>query len=104
MSITVRIPTPMRKLTNEEKSVEAHGFTVGEVIVNLGKKYPELNNRICDETGEVRRFVNLYLNDEDIRFKKGKQTEVADGDILSIIPAVAGGACVVSTTTHDHVR
>ena len=92
MAVTVRIPTPMRKLTQDKKSVEAHGSTVGDIINNLRKQFPEFGERICDEKGEVRRFVNLYLNDEDVRFKDGKNTSVEDGDVLSIIPAIAGGS------------
>jgi len=91
MSVIVRIPTPMRKLTEELKQVEASGSSVAEVITNLGDRFPQLRDRICDENGEVRRFINVYLNDEDIRFKSGKNTPVADGDVLSIIPAIAGG-------------
>lgn len=91
MSVTVRIPTPMRKLTEEQKQVEANGSSVAEIITNLGKRFPQLVERICDENGDVRRFINVYLNDEDIRFKNGKNTPVSDGDVLSIIPAIAGG-------------
>ena len=91
MAITVRIPTPMRKLTQEQKQIEAQGSTVKDILHDLCEQYPELGERICDERGEVRRFVNLYLNDEDVRFKNGKDTPVADGDTLSIVPAIAGG-------------
>jgi len=91
MSITVRIPTPMRKLTEEKKQVEANGSSVAEIIENLGNRFPQFSERLCDENGEVRRFINVYLNDEDIRFKNGKDTPVSDGDVLSIIPAIAGG-------------
>ncbi len=91
MAVTVRIPTPMRKLTDNNKSVEAQGKTVGDVVGNLRQLFPEFGDRLCDEKGEIRRFVNLYLNDEDVRFKNGKDTPVSDGDTLSIIPAIAGG-------------
>lgn len=91
MPVTVRIPTPMRKLTEEQKQVEANGSSVAEIITNLGERFPQLVERICDENGDVRRFINVYLNDEDIRFKNGKNTLVSDGDVLSIIPAIAGG-------------
>lgn len=91
MPVTVRIPTPMRKLTDEKKLVEANGSTIAEIITNLGNRFPQFSERICDENGDVRRFINIYLNDEDIRFLNGKNTLVSDGDVLSIIPAIAGG-------------
>lgn len=92
MSIKVRIPTPLRNLTNDQEVVEASGSTVAEVIENLQLQFPGLRERVCDDNGELRRFVNLYVNDEDIRFKDGKATAIQDGDELSIIPAIAGGA------------
>lgn len=92
MAVKVRIPTPLRKITDGQDEVLAKGNTIAEVIDNLEKKYPGLKERICDETGNVRRFVNIYLNDEDIRFQKDLMTEVKDGDEVSIIPAIAGGA------------
>ncbi len=91
MSVTVRIPTPLRNLTQNLEVVEVDGATVDEVIVALQNKYAGLRERICDEKGEVRRFVNVYLNDEDIRYLEGKATVVKDGDELSIVPAIAGG-------------
>lgn len=91
MSIKVLIPTPLRGLTGDADSVEAEGATVGELIDDLEKKHPGLNERLCDDNGELRRFVNVYLNQEDIRFKDGKNTPVSDGDELSIVPAIAGG-------------
>ena len=87
----IRIPTPLRKLTGDQEVVEATGSTVGEIIDNLEKSYPGLKERICDEEGNVRRFVNIFLNDEDIRFLKENATEVKDSDELSIVPAIAGG-------------
>ncbi len=92
MAVKVRIPTPLRKITNGKDEVLVQGGTVAEVIENLEKEYPGLKERICDESGKVRRFVNIYLNDEDIRFQKDIMTEVKDGDEISIIPAIAGGA------------
>ena len=92
MAVKVRIPTPLRKITKGKDEVLTHGSTVGEVIENLEKEFPGLKERICDEAGKVRRFVNIYLNDEDIRFQKDLSTEVKDGDEISIIPAIAGGA------------
>lgn len=91
MPTTIRIPTPLRKLTNEQDLVNADGANVGELIDDLDKNYPGLKERICDESGNVRRFVNIFLNDEDIRFLDEKATKVSAGDQLSIVPAIAGG-------------
>ncbi len=91
MAVKVRIPTPLRKLTNNQEEVSAEGATVAGVIEDLERNYPGLKERICDADGNLRRFVNIYLNDEDIRFKDNLTTEVKDGDELSIIPAIAGG-------------
>ena len=91
MSVKVRIPTPLRKLTKDQDEVTAEGTTVAEVIEDLEKNYPGIKERICEPDGSLRRFVNLYLNDEDIRFKDNLETAVKDNDELSIIPAIAGG-------------
>ena len=91
MPISIRIPTPLRKLTGEQEVVQADGTTVGELLSSLDSTYPGLKDRICDEQGNVRRFVNVYLNDEDIRFLDEKATAVKDGDEISIVPAIAGG-------------
>ncbi len=91
MAINVRIPTPLRKVTQDKDVVQVSGATITEIVENLEKQYPGLKERLCDERGELRRFVNIYLNDEDIRFAQGKQTPVKDGDEISIIPAIAGG-------------
>jgi len=91
MPAAVRIPTPLRKLTNDEELVEVDAGTIGSVIDQLQSRYPGIQERLVDENGEVRRFVNVYLNEEDIRFLENKQTEVKDGDEISIIPAIAGG-------------
>jgi sulfur-carrier protein len=91
MATNVRIPTPLRKLTNEQEIVEATGSNVGEIIDDLEKSFPGLKERICDDEGNIRRFVNVFLNDEDIRFLEDKSTAVKDGDELSIVPAIAGG-------------
>jgi molybdopterin synthase sulfur carrier subunit len=90
MSIRVSIPTPMRQYTENQAVVEAVGTTVKDLLDNLGKKYPGIVSRVF-ENGQVRRFVNIYLNDEDIRYLDSLQTAVKDGDEVSIIPAVAGG-------------
>ena len=92
MAVTVRIPTPLRKLTNDQAEVEADGSNIESIIANLEANYAGIKERICDEAGNVRRFVNIYLNDEDIRFLDGITTAVKDGDEVSIIPAIAGGA------------
>jgi sulfur-carrier protein len=88
---SVLIPTPLRKLTAELESVSAAGANIGELIDNLDKAYPGLKNRLCDEAGNVRRFVNIYVNGEDIRFLEEKATAVKDNDEISIVPAIAGG-------------
>ena len=89
--VKVRIPTPLRKITKDLEEVEATGSNITEMIADLETNYPGLNERICEEDGSLRRFVNLYLNDEDIRFKDNMDTALKDGDELSIIPAIAGG-------------
>jgi molybdopterin synthase sulfur carrier subunit len=88
---SVRIPTPLRKLTNELEVVEASGSNISEVLENLDKAFPGLKERICDEEGNVRRFVNIFVNDEDIRFLEEKSTAVKENDEISIVPAIAGG-------------
>lgn len=90
MSVRIHIPTPMRQHTNGQATVEASGSTVKALLDDLGQKFPGITQRIF-ENGQVRRFVNVYLNDEDIRYLDSLQTPVKDGDQLSIIPAVAGG-------------
>lgn len=91
MAANIRIPTPLRKLTGEQDVVAANGSNVGEILRDLDKNFPGLKERICDEQGNVRRFVNIFLNDEDIRFLDEQSTAVKDGDELSIVPAIAGG-------------
>lgn len=91
MSVKVLIPTPLRKLTQDQAEVRAEGKTVSEIIEHLEKNYPGLKERLVDEQGKIRRFVNVYVNEEDVRFLKAEQTEVKDGDTLSIVPAIAGG-------------
>jgi molybdopterin synthase sulfur carrier subunit len=91
MNIQVRIPAPLRKLTNDQEVVPAEGTNIGEILTNLDKTFPGLFERICDEQGNVRRFVNIFVNDEDIRFLEEKATVVKDGDEISIVPAIAGG-------------
>ncbi|MDV2496046.1 MAG: MoaD/ThiS family protein [bacterium] len=92
MGITVRIPTPLQGLTQNRGEVEVSGSTIKELVDDLERKYPGIKERICDEEGAIRRFVNIYLNDEDIRFLDGDSTVVNEGDDVSIIPAIAGGS------------
>ena len=91
MAVTIRIPTPLRKLTNEQETVEVEPTTVGAAIDELEGKFPGIKERLVDEDGEVRRFVNVYVNQEDIRFLENQATLLKDGDDVSIIPAIAGG-------------
>jgi molybdopterin synthase sulfur carrier subunit len=91
MPIKVRIPTPLRKLTQNKDVVQIEAANVGALIEELERQYPGVKERLCDERGELRRFVNIYLNEEDIRFAQGKATTLKDGDEVSIIPAIAGG-------------
>jgi molybdopterin synthase sulfur carrier subunit len=87
----VRIPTPLRKLTNNDDVVEVNAATVGDAIAELQSRYPGIKERLLDDAGEVRRFVNVYVNEEDIRFLENQKTPLKDGDEISIIPAIAGG-------------
>jgi sulfur-carrier protein len=87
----VRIPTPLRKLTNNEELIEVNAATIGEAITELQTRFPGIQERLVDDKGEVRRFVNVYVNEEDIRFLKNRETPLKDGDEISIIPAIAGG-------------
>tara|TARA_B100000949_G_C13840121_1_gene268270 strand:- start:119 stop:400 length:282 start_codon:yes stop_codon:yes gene_type:complete len=91
MSATVKIPTPLRKLTNNETSVDADGMTVGQIVESLESAYPGMRERLIDDNGDLRHFVNIYLNGEDIRYIDGLKSSVSDNDELSIVPAVAGG-------------
>lgn len=91
MSVKVRIPTPLRKLTNEQELVEVSAGTVADAIAALQKLFPGIQERLIDESGQVRRFVNVYVNEEDIRFLQNQDTPLKAGDEISIIPAIAGG-------------
>src|ERR1700722_20232947 len=91
MSIPVRIPTPLRKLTQNQEIVEVDGVTIRDVIENLEIAHPGLKERICDEEDNIRRFVNVFVNDEDIRFLQDAATPVKPGDEVSIVPAFAEG-------------
>ena len=91
MSATVKIPTPLRKLTNNETSVDADGTTVEQIVESLESAYPGMRERLIEDNGDLRHFVNIYLNGEDIRYIDGLKSSVSDNDVLSIVPAVAGG-------------
>ena len=91
MSVTIRIPTQLRPLAGGNATVTATGSTVAEVLKDLEASHPGFNDRLFDETGKLRRFVNVFLADEDVRFLGGLATPVAPGQTVSIVPAVAGG-------------
>jgi molybdopterin synthase sulfur carrier subunit len=89
--IKVRIPTPLRPLTKGQGEVEVTAGTIVDMIETLDTAHPGIKARLCDDSGELRRFVNIYVNEEDIRFLKGKDTSLKAGDEVSIVPAIAGG-------------
>jgi molybdopterin synthase sulfur carrier subunit len=91
MSVRVRVPTPLRKFTRGADEVDAQGSTMRALMDDLEQNYPGIRERICDETGKVRRFVNVYVNGDDIRFLQNLETSLKDGDSISIVPAIAGG-------------
>jgi len=91
MPIEVQIPTPLRPQTDGQDTIAANGATVQAVLADVIARFPALKDRLFDEAGQPRRFINLFINDEDIRFLDGVETAVKDGDSLAIIPAVAGG-------------
>lgn len=91
MAVKVLIPTPLQKFTSNEATVEVDGGTIVGLLDALESKFPGIKGRLCNDDGELRRFVNFYVNSEDIRFLDGKETALKDGDEVSIVPAVAGG-------------
>ncbi|MBC7529733.1 MAG: MoaD/ThiS family protein [Chthonomonadaceae bacterium] len=91
MSVSVLIPTPLRKFTNEQETVAVSEGTIQTLFADLDRQYPGIAARLTDDKGEVRKFINVYLNEEDIRFLDGKETSTKEGDAVSIIPAIAGG-------------
>ncbi len=91
MAVTVNIPTPLRKLTNNESEVSVEAGSVGDLIDALDAAYSGIAEKLLDEKGDIRRYVNVFVNDEDIRFLDGKGTALKDGDNISIVPAIAGG-------------
>ena len=91
MSVMVRIPTPLRRMTNGKDKVEVESDNLGELVEKLNSEFPGFKDRLVDEEGELRYFVNIYLNGEDVRFMDGLNTSTSSGDEISIVPAVAGG-------------
>jgi sulfur-carrier protein len=91
LSVKVKIPTPLRKLTQNNAEVVAAGGTIRELVDDLEKQFPGFKERMCDDNGDLRRFVNVYVGEEDIRFLEGLDTKIPEGEQVSIIPAVAGG-------------
>ena len=91
MAVVVRIPTPLRSLTKGNAEVQAKGDTVDDLIQDLERQFSGLRERLLDDKGELRRFINIYVNEEDVRFLEGKMTALKDGDAVSIVPAIAGG-------------
>jgi sulfur-carrier protein len=91
MAIQVLIPTPLQKFTNDEASVSLEAGTVSALVEALEARFPGIQARLCDESGKLRRFLNIYVNSEDIRFLDNEATALNDGDEVSIVPAVAGG-------------
>jgi molybdopterin synthase sulfur carrier subunit len=92
MAVTVRIPTPLRNVTNGERTVETNGASLKECLTNLDQRYPGIRGRLVDEGGDLKQYIIIYVNGEDVRFLQGVNTPVNNGDELSIVPAVAGGA------------
>ncbi|MBI2876590.1 MAG: MoaD/ThiS family protein [Candidatus Tectomicrobia bacterium] len=92
MAVQVRIPTPLQMITHHQGVVTATGSNIREVLLDLERQYPGIRDRLYDDKGTLRRFINIYLNDEDIRFLNGEETAVKDGDEVSVIPAIAGGS------------
>jgi molybdopterin synthase sulfur carrier subunit len=91
MPVLVRIPTPLRSLTKGQNEVQAKAASVEGLVEDLERQFPGLKERLVDESGELRRFINIYVNEEDIRFLQAKKTALKDGDQVSIVPAIAGG-------------
>ncbi len=91
MPVLVRIPTPLRAMTKGNAEVQAKADTVEGLVADLERQFPGLKERLMDESGELRRFINIYVNEEDIRFLQSKKTALKDGDQVSIVPAIAGG-------------
>ena len=91
MSIKVRIPTPLQKLTGNQSEVSAKGSSLKEILTDMERQFPGIKERLYDEKGSLRRFINFYVNNEDVRFLEGESTPVKEGDEVSVVPAIAGG-------------
>lgn len=91
MSVKVLIPTPLQKFTRDQAAIDCEGSTISELLDSLDQDFPGIKARLCDEQGNLRRFINFYVNSEDIRFLDGQNTALSAGDEVSIVPAVAGG-------------
>lgn len=91
MSVLVRVPTPLRAVTKGQGELKSEGGSVQELIDRLDQEYAGIKARLCEENGNIRRFINIYVNDEDIRFLQGAATPLKAGDEVSIVPAIAGG-------------
>lgn len=91
MPVLVRIPTPLRAIVKGQAEVQASGATVGDLVEDLERQFPGFKERLVDDGGELRRFINIYVNQEDVRFLQGRTTALKDGDEVSIVPAIAGG-------------
>ena len=91
MAVKVLVPTNLQNLTNNQATLESSGSSISELLNSLETSFPGIKSRLCDEAGNPRRFLNLYVNSEDIRFLDGTETALKDGDEVSIVPAVAGG-------------
>lgn len=91
MTVKVLVPTPLQKFTDNQSTIECEAADVGQLIDALEVSHPGIKARLCDESGKPRRFLNFYVNEEDIRFLKGTDTVLGNGDVVSIVPAVAGG-------------
>ena len=91
MAVTVRVPTALRKYTGNQEFVQAEGGNISELIESLEAAFPGVKTRLCDDAGQLRRFINIFVDGEDIRFLKGAETELAEGREVSIVPSIAGG-------------
>ena len=91
MPVKVRIPTPLQKLTGNQSEVSAKGSSLKEILTDMERQFPGIKERLYDEKGALRRFINFYVNNEDVRFLKGESTPVKEGDEVSVVPAIAGG-------------
>jgi sulfur-carrier protein len=93
MSLKILIPTPLRKFTGDTETVEVEPGTVSDIIGELDQRFPGIRSRLCEENGALRRFINVYVDGEDVRFLQNVSTSVKDGAEVSIVPAIAGGSC-----------